>query len=64
MRRILVITGLAAAGLLGTVACSGTASADPVVIINDSNTSTSGSASCLPADVAARFPWLPVPVCP
>ena len=64
MRKALIITGLAAAGLMGTVACSGTASADPVVIVNESNTSTEGSTDCLPADLLAQFPWLPVPACP
>ena len=67
MRKVLIITSFIAAGLFGAVACSGSANADEpsdqTVIVNQSNSQTSGSTSCLPADVAARFPWLPVPVC-
>ena len=67
MRKALIITGLAAAALFGGVACSGTASADDgsdqTVVVNQSNTSTSGSADCAPASLLAAFPWLPVPAC-
>ena len=68
MKKTIAMLGLLAAAGLGTVACSGSASADEgqTVIVNQSNSSTSDSTSCIPADVAARFPWLAAaaPVCP
>jgi hypothetical protein len=66
MRKALIVTGLAAAALFGGVACSGTASADEsdqTVVVNQSNSQTSGSADCAPASLLAAFPWLPVPAC-
>lgn len=65
MRKALIIGALVAAGAGLTVACSGPAAADPIVIVNESNTSSSGSVSCVSAEVAAQLPpWLQVPVCP
>ena len=68
MRKALIITGLAVAGLFGGVACSGTASADDgssdqTVVVNQSNSQSSGSVDCAPASLLAVFPWLPVPAC-
>jgi len=67
MRKALIVTGLAAAALLGGVACSGTASADDgsdqTVVVNQSNSQSSGSTDCAPASLLAAFPWLPVPAC-
>lgn len=67
MRKALIITGLAVAGLFGGVACSGTASADDgsdqTVVVNQSNSQSSGSSDCAPASVAALVPWLHIPVC-
>lgn len=65
MRKTIITLGFIAAGFAGTIACSGPASADPIVIVNESNTSSSGSVSCVSAEVAAQLPsWLRVPVCP
>ena len=65
MKKLIITAGLIAAGVGLTVACSGPASADEqTVVVNESSTSTSGSADCAPADVLVRFPWLPVPACP
>lgn len=65
MRRLIAIVFIGGAALAGTVACSGQASADDqVVIVNQSSSSSSASSSCVPADVLARFPWLPAPACP
>ena len=68
MKKTIAMLGLLAAAGLGTVACSGSASADEgqTVVINQSSASTSASTDCIPVSVAARFPWLAgaAPVCP
>lgn len=64
MRRLIAIAFLGFACLGATVACAGPANADEqVVIVNNETVVSEGSVDCVPASVAAAFPWLPVTVC-
>ena len=79
MRKFLIVAGLVgAAGVMGAgVAMADDAVSDSsqtivvppadgdgsTVIVSSSVSNTAGNLSCVPADVAARFPFLPGPVC-